>query len=95
MLRLLARSHLFIVKLQVLIIAALLHLLHEVLIIGFHSGVILLVLIIPANVYGAEYLPHELISSDALLFPSVIYGYRPSVSDLMMISGGSGPRFPS
>jgi hypothetical protein len=70
-------------------------LLHEVLIIGFHSGVILLVLIIPANVYGAEDLPHELIPTDALLFPSVIYGTRTSVSDLMMIIGGRGPRFPS
>lgn len=95
MLLLLARSHLFFVELQVLIVAALLHLLHEVLIIGFHSGVILLVLIIPTYVYGAEYLPHELIPSDTLLFPSVIYGSRPRVSDLMTISGGSGPRFPS
>jgi hypothetical protein len=95
MLLLLARRHLIFVELQVLIIAALLHLLHEVLIIGFHSGVILLVLIIPANVYGAEYLPHELIPTDALLFPNVIYGSRPCASDLIMISGGSGPRFPS
>ena len=93
MLLLLARRHLIFVELQVLIIAALLHLLHEVLIIGFHSGVILLVLIIPANVYGAEYLPHELIPTDALFFPSVISGIRPSVSDSMMISGCSGPRF--
>jgi hypothetical protein len=89
---LLARSHLIFVELQVLIVAALLHLLHEVLIIGFHSGVILLVLIIPTNVYSAENLPQELIPSDTFLFPSIIYGTRARVSDLMMIIGG---RFPS
>jgi hypothetical protein len=90
---LLARSHLIFVELQVLIVAALLHLLHEVLIIGFHSGVILLVLIIPTNVYGAENLPQELIPSDAFLFQCIIYGgTRASVSDLMIIIGG---RFPS
>jgi hypothetical protein len=92
---LLARRHLLFVELQVLIIAALLHLLHEVLILGFHSGVILLVLmIVPADVYGAEYLPHELIPTDTLLFPRVIYGTTPRVSDLMMISPYCR-RFPS
>ena len=95
MLLLLARRHLIFVELQVLIITALLHLLHEVLILGFHSGVILLVLmIVPANVYGAEYLPHELIPADTLVFPRVIYGTTPGMNDLMMISA-CRRRFPS
>ena len=89
MLLLLARRHLIFVELQVLIIAPLLHLLHEVLILRFHSGVILLVLMIdPANVYGAEYFPHELIPTDTLLFPRVVYGATSRVSDVMMISDG-------
>ena len=95
MLPLLALSHLMIlVELQVFIVATLLYVLHEVLIVRFHSGVVLLVLIIISNLYGAEYLPHELIPCDALLFPRVIYDTMSRVSELMvMIRGGSGVRF--